>query len=527
MPQSTAELDALKARPLPAIEPRHIDAWLQEQASASLDTTFVRRYGRRTKPLQLRLVGSRSDHPAVSIVAKRAHRLNAEGISADVATVDRLHQARGALADARARLLSAVDAVEVKRARALVADRAATVELHTWRIAYQLARTLGGPLWDKAARESFESQVLQGPGDALGAFEPDDPAYPILVAGLARYRELADGPGANITIGKVRSPIRWMRLRGGRTDKRVGRLRARLKAEGFAVEPASRPNRLDPELLEALGAFQKLHGLGGSGRIDRLTLEALKTPVAVRAGQIRDTLAAIRSHPGRKKAYRLVVNIPAFELRLLQRDKVLARHRVVVGNNKRVYDDYSGKYSRRNRTPTLSSRIELLVLNPAWRVPRRIKEGELDVRAQTRPEVYDDFRFRYDRDGVEWAVQLPGPRNALGRVKFVFTGGNGVYLHDTPKKRDFGKSYRALSHGCVRVDNALGLARTLLERDKHRIRWSVARSLLRGMRETPLRLNRAVPIYLDYVMVGASADGELRFYPDIYRRGAPRVARRP
>jgi len=175
----------------------------------------------------------------------------------------------------------------------------------------------------------------------------------------------------------------------------------------------------------------------------------------------------------------------------------------------------------------LSSRIELLVLNPAWRVPRRIKEGELDVRAQTRPEVYDDFRFRYDRDGVEWAVQLPGPRNALGRVKFVFTGGNGVYLHDTPKKRDFGKSYRALSHGCVRVDNALGLARTLLERDKHRIRWSVARSLLRGMRETPLRLNRAVPIYLDYVMVGASADGELRFYPDIYRRGAPRVARRP
>lgn len=510
LPTSRAPLGSV-----PAATVRH---WVQSQPPPGLSAEFIRRYAQRKQDLPLRLVGAAKDHPAIQLIVDRAELLRREGFEQDVTQLAAVVTAREMLANDRLKLSAAKVEIERAKLRAALSRSAGSVELHSWRLAHQLGSLLGGALWPRLSKD-FEALILSDTKAALAAVEPDDPAYHALVAGLQKYETLNRGETANVGLGKVRSTIRWLRLKGGKRDARVRRLRERLAAEGFVTNPAKgAENHFDADLVAALVKFQRRNGLPDSGRMNALTFTALKTPVSDRVQQIRVALRDLRKSSARKSSYRLVVNIPAFQLRLLDGGKQVVAHRVVVGNNKRVYDSNSGRTRYGNRTPQLASKVRSLVLNPAWRVPRRIKENELDRRAETRPQVYDDYRFYYDSSGVEWAVQLPGPGNALGRVKFVFSGGNGVFLHDTPKKRDFRKGYRALSHGCVRVQDALGLAKTLLARDNNRIRWGVARSILSSRRETPVQLNRPVAIHLEYRLVGASTDGHLRFYPDIYRR---------
>ncbi len=251
-----------------------------------------------------------------------------------------------------------------------------------------------------------------------------------------------------------------------------------------------------------------------------MTLRALSLSVADRADQLAAALTHRRESRARRHAYRIEVNIPAFELRVFRERELVARHKVVVGSARRAWDAARRRSGALNQTPVLDSRIKSLVLNPSWRIPRRIKEQELDRRAEQNPAFYDRYRLYTDSRGIEWAIQPPGPGNALGRVKFIFPGGDGVYLHDTPKKKDFGKSYRALSHGCVRVDDALGLAESILSYDGNRTTWDRARRVLRTRRETPVRLNSPVPITIEYVTVTADANGDVRFHNDVYGWGA-------
>lgn len=261
-----------------------------------------------------------------------------------------------------------------------------------------------------------------------------------------------------------------------------------------------------------------------SGRLDEATERDLGVPLEERLGAILAALEHIRQSPVRRHADRLEVNIPAFELRHFQGRRGVARHRVIVGSNAHARDPHRDRSGAINRTPVVVSRVSDVVLNPSWHVPRRIKELELDPIADRRPGFYDDFELYESASGVEQAVQLPGPRNALGRVKFVFPGGGGVFLHDTPRKKLFHRPERALSHGCVRVEDALTLARRLLEADRHDVDWGTAARILDGGREVMVTLNQPLPISIEYRTVTTAADGSVRFHADIYAWGASRLA---
>ncbi len=145
-------------------------------------------------------------------------------------------------------------------------------------------------------------------------------------------------------------------------------------------------------------------------------------------------------------------------------------------------------------------------------------EGSFD----TDVEAYEAFwaekgyevRGRTERS--RYLEQPPGPKNPLGKVKLIFENRNSVYLHDTPGKRLFGRARRAYSHGCLRLQDPVGLAEQLLKRDGT---WGdvLDAGALEHWRETPVHLISPIPIVVEYQLASAGPDG-VRFFWDVYAR---------
>jgi hypothetical protein len=394
-------------------------------------------------------------------------------------------------------------------------------EVLGWRTAYLLARELGGPLADEGLMSRLDVAVLADADRLYERLTPTDPHYGALVRGLTEFRRLAAATPSEQVVGRT---ARWRSAQYGASSDAVRSIRRRLAEVGFPADAEADERRFDSPLRQALLAFQGRFGLEQSGQATVETLDALARPLAERAAEIGLVLAHLRSTRARLYPDRIVVNIPAFQLRHFVGDRVDSTHNVVVGSVSYAVDEVGGRAGLLNLTPTLESTIKHLVLNPSWGVPQRIKERELDRRAERNPDFYDSYDVWVDSSGVERVRQRPGPGNALGQVKFVFEGGDGVYLHDTPLKSGFTQRVRALSHGCVRVQDALELARRVLEVDGHPMPWSRAQSILARRRETEVTLTRALPIIIEYVTVGADEEGTLRFYPDLYGWGVVRRA---
>ncbi len=177
-----------------------------------------------------------------------------------------------------------------------------------------------------------------------------------------------------------------------------------------------------------------------------------------------------RWEPLADSAY-VLINVPAYELLVVARDSVVRRHRVVVG-------------TPRTRTPTLSSRITHFTLAPDWQVPRSIATKEMLPRirkdvgylAQHNYALYDGKGRQVNPARVNWATvtarnfaytirQSAGCDNSLGNIVFRFANPYSVYVHDTPLRQYFARPARALSHGCVRLQNPMQLAAYLLRRE--------------------------------------------------------------
>jgi murein L,D-transpeptidase YcbB/YkuD len=111
--------------------------------------------------------------------------------------------------------------------------------------------------------------------------------------------------------------------------------------------------------------------------------------------------------------------------------------------------------------------------------------------------------------------QPPGPHNPLGRLKFVFANPFGVYLHGTPGDLSFARGLRAMSHGCVRVEDELALAEFSLAPDAS---WTHERVLetLRNAWEFRLPLPEPLPVYVVHFTATAQPDRAVQFGKDPY-----------
>jgi murein L,D-transpeptidase YcbB/YkuD len=123
-----------------------------------------------------------------------------------------------------------------------------------------------------------------------------------------------------------------------------------------------------------------------------------------------------------------------------------------------------------------------------------------------------------------WIRQKYGRGNALGQVKFLFPNNYRVYLHDTPSKKLFKRSYRAYSHGCVRIENPAKLAQYLIDNytssSNHKKNIN---SIIRTRKRNVIELPIGVPIHIQYLTCMGNDNGEMVFYPDIYKRDEAQI----
>ncbi|HSH69713.1 MAG TPA: L,D-transpeptidase family protein, partial [Deferrisomatales bacterium] len=178
-------------------------------------------------------------------------------------------------------------------------------------------------------------------------------------------------------------------------------------------------------------------------------------------------------------------------------------------------------------------------INPYWNVPASIAAEELLPKLQRDPDYLSTHHYellsgweassqRLDPRGVDWRRvradalpgrirQLPGPWNALGRIKFMFPNRFNVYLHDTPDRHLFQRNQRALSHGCIRVERPLDLAGFALEQtpgwDRERVEAAIA-----GGERRVVPLARPLPVHLLYLTAWVDESGATQFREDIYQR---------
>jgi murein L,D-transpeptidase YcbB/YkuD len=188
-------------------------------------------------------------------------------------------------------------------------------------------------------------------------------------------------------------------------------------------------------------------------------------------------------------------------------------------------------------TPMLTAYIRYAALNPYWYVPSDLAGEDvgqyvlkfgLKYLDEYGYEVVDDWTPNpkvIDPKTVDWKGvvegkvdvlirQKPGPKNFMGRMKFMFPNKFGVYLHDNPRRELFLKSTRYFSGGCVRLEDAARLGRWLFGRD---LDWQSA-----GI-EQAVPLATPVPVYITYLT--AMPDGaSVAYYDDVYNRDTPKLA---
>jgi murein L,D-transpeptidase YcbB/YkuD len=220
------------------------------------------------------------------------------------------------------------------------------------------------------------------------------------------------------------------------------------------------------------------------------------------------------------------VNLPSFYLQLMDGDSVRLTSKVICG--KPI-----------TRTPQLTSAISEMITYPQWTVPASIIAKEIlpAIKRNTGYLAKKGFSL-VDKDGnvvhpdsVDWSkynkaipyrvVQGSGDENALGILKFNFSNKYAVYLHDTNQRYLFGNAFRALSHGCVRVQNWQELALYILKNDtlsratKTTARIDSLKNWLGRKEKRSLVIRNRVPLFIRYITCEGKADG-LVFYDDIY-----------
>lgn len=329
----------------------------------------------------------------------------------------------------------------------------------------------------------------------LDALPPPSQQYRALQQAYLPYLKLAQAGGwQQVPAGS--SP-----LRQGANDPRVDALRERLAAEDAGVSTQSAP--FDAALAAAVGRFQSAHGLAATGVVDAQTLAELNVPAAARAAQIRANLERLRWLPRQDPATRIDVNTAA-----------QTTDYVVDGRVQMHILSAAGRPG--DESPMLASSINAIVLNPPWNVPDGIAKDELYPKEQANPGYFAAHGFAETADGAGGSrlVQEPGPDSALGLVKFEFPNPYSVYLHDTPSKAAFDRSNRAVSHGCVRLQAAVPLAKTILQRQQG---WSPDRvdQAIAARDTNSIKLSQPIPVRLVY-LTAFPEGGRIAFRPDVY-----------
>ena len=399
--------------------------------------------------------------------------------------------------------------------------------LHTGRVnpkSLGLGLDVDGRQYD-LSRFLRERLINASPTDlqtGLVSIEPPFDAYRRLEATLPIYQVLAarDGGGTLPAVSKS--------VRPGDTYRGVPRLASFLKLIGDL--PADAAVSIDPPiyqqpLVDAVKKFQRRHGLDTDGRLGAQTIKQLNIPLSQRVEQIKLAMERWRWVPHHFSHPPIIVNIPEFILRAWDENahNVLQMN-VIVGK------------AYHHKTPVFTGDMRYLIFRPYWDVPTDIARAEMVPKIERDPDylsknnlevaagdgtvvtdgaVSDDALDEIESGAVQ-VRQKPGPKNALGLVKFIFPNDYSVYLHSTDAPELFSRSERDFSHGCIRVQNPEGLADWVLRDQPEWTKERIEAAMTSGEDNRRVNLTKPIPVLILYATAAVRISNEVQFYGDIY-----------
>lgn len=356
--------------------------------------------------------------------------------------------------------------------------------------------------------------------EVVAQLAAEPPLAAALRQALAQYLTLSNHPAWQIALPAL--PGR--KLLANQPYAGLPLLVQRLQALGDLAPDFAVPALLEGELKDALMRFQTRHGLSADGVLGSSTWKQLNVSPDQRAEQIALSLERLRWTPLRQASRMVVVNVPEFVLRGYEvrngKIDIKLTMKVIVGK------------ALNTRTPLFDEDMRFIEFSPYWNIPPSI------ARSETIPHLRADAAY-LTRQGMEfvtssgqvinqvapeyldavlsgsWRIrQRPGPKNALGDIKFIFPNNDNIYLHHTPSPGLFERDRRDLSHGCVRLEDPVALAKFVLQDDPN---WTEARirELMTAGQSKTLRLQQPLTVLLAYSTVVVK-DGQVFFYPDVY-----------
>jgi len=362
-----------------------------------------------------------------------------------------------------------------------------------------------------------ESALLKKCADGISvtaAFESIRPNHPWYKKFKDEYCKLLNNiqPDSVLTITDLRDSISI-----GFNSPSVAILRKKIHREvGLPLDTIS--TMWAEDLLEAVRRFQFKNQIKPTGKLDTVTLTALKTKTADKLKKIAINMERFRWMRHEFKQPFIWVNVPKMELDYYDKDSVEFNMRVVVG-----------KISR--KTPTLDAKIENIVFSPPWNVPETIMREEVvpgisrrggsylsrrglratDSRGRpVNPSVINSSNYR--RFNIS---QAPGYRSSLGEVKFNMPNPWAIYLHDTPHREDFVKHYRAYSSGCIRVHKPKEFAEFLIQ-DPSLYSYNKIDSICKMRRTISYPMKREIAVHIVYLTNGIDSNGNIMYLKDVY-----------
>ena len=444
-------------------------------------------------------------------------------------------------ADRRAALIRALDQAQAHGLPAARYDldglraafRAATnpyrrgqADVMASRLFLRYAHDVHGGFLDPSAiiPDIFQDQPHRDPYALMSEFLDSNPhefmrSLPPRSAGYTRLMRMKLDLEQLAARGGYGPRVRAGTLRPGRAGPAVIALRDRLMRMGYLERSATA--EYDATLQSAVVAFQSNNGIQADGIAGPETIAAVNRSVEDHWNEVVLAMERQRWLNDGELHDRLVfVNLTDFHTRVIDDGEVTFITRSVIGRRDR-------------QTPEFSDEMEHMVINPSWWVPRSIARRSyipgilagqgsyLQLMANGRPvnpASVDMSRYTVNNFPFDLR-QPPGPRNALGSVKFMFPNRHAIYLHDTPEQYLMDREVRTYSSGCIRLADPHEFAYHLLARQT-----DDPVGLFQGIRatrqETQVELEEHVPVHLTYWTAWVESDGHLHTRNDIYGRNA-------
>jgi len=398
-------------------------------------------------------------------------------------------------------------------------------DLHIGRVNpkhFKFGLTVGPTKYDLA--DELRTQVLVSSDipAVIAKVEPNYDGYRRVEDALVTYTKMATAGDTPLI------PVPQKGMRPGSSFAAMPQLVARLHQLGDLPSSAEVPTDstlYKGAVVDAVKHFQHRHGLDTDGVLGKGTVTELNAPLKTRLQQLDLTLERYRWIPPDFPEPPIIVNIPEFQLRTMRRQPAsYLTMRVVVGK------------AMRTQTPVFAENMKYLIFRPYWLVPTSILRNETIPKTRRDPNYLADNGFEVVdqsgnivpsspasddvldglRSGSYRVRQKPGPKNALGLVKFIFPNQYNVYLHSTPEQELFSRSRRDFSHGCIRVEKPADLAAWVL---RDRPEWTMDKiqaAMKTGADNVQVNLKKPIPVLILYSTAVVDPDGEVRFFDDIY-----------